>query len=130
MAPEHPNAELARRLWLSIAEGDADGIRELFAPHVVLHSYGHNPLSGDYHGPDGVLDYLARAGEESDDLRSSLAGVYANDDGAILAFHTSARRGAKMLEMDYLLTLGISRSKIESLRVVPLDQHTNDHFWC
>jgi ketosteroid isomerase-like protein len=130
MTTGHRNAELARRLWLAIADGDADAIRELFSRTVVLHSYGHNPLSGDYHGPDGVLDYLALAGEESDELKSSLEGVYANDDGAILLFHVSARRGAKMLEMDFLLHLGIHRAKIGSMRVVPMDQHQNDHFWC
>ena len=90
---------------------------------------GRNPLAGEYLGPDGVLDYLARIGERADDLSSTLKQIYANDEGAVIHYHVSASRSAKRLEMDVALFLTIREARIVAGVSVPFDQRVNDEFW-
>jgi ketosteroid isomerase-like protein len=126
---DHPNAVLARELWSATADGDAETLRGLFAEHIVWTTFGKNPLAGEIHGPEAVLSYLATVGEETDELTSTLESVYVNDEGAVIAFHISAIREGRNLEMDYLLVFGIEAGKAVSALMVPLDQETNDAFW-
>ena len=129
MTTEHPNAVTGRRLWEATAEGSAEAIRELLADDVIWRAPGRNLLSGEYHGPEGVVDYFARVGELSDDIRLTLRGVYAGQEGAVLAYHASVRRGVKRMEMDFLLRLDVRAGKIIDAASVPVDQPENDQFW-
>lgn len=129
MAREHPNVELARRLWLSVAEGDGETIEKLCASDVLLRAYGRNTMSGEYHGHEGVFDYLAASGEEADELRSELQSIFANDDGAVLLYHVSATSGSKSLEMETMLLLRIEDGQVTEAHSVPMDQAANDLFW-
>lgn len=126
---DHPNAVLARELWSATAEGDANALRRLFSQNVAWRSYGQNPLSGEIHGPDAVLSYLATVGEQADDLTSTLDCIFVNDAGAVIGFHITAVRGEKKLEMDYLLVFKIESGRAISAMMVPVDQATNDAFW-
>ena len=78
---EHPNARIARRLWDATSEGDADAIREILAPDVRWHSYDSGILSGEFHGPDAVVDRLARSGDACalHDRRTNTAGTKHHD---------------------------------------------------
>lgn len=129
MVTEHPNVALARKLWLAVAEGDSETIEDLCSPDILLRAYGHNTMSGDYDGPEGVFDYLAATGEETDELRSELQSIFANDDGAILLYHVAAARGDKVLEMQTLLMLRIESDQVTEAHSVPMNQAANDLFW-
>jgi ketosteroid isomerase-like protein len=126
---EHPNLSVAQALWTAAAEGDADKMRELFTDDVLWMTSGRNPLAGVRHGPEEIFDYLAQVGETSDDLFSELDGIYVADDAAVIAYHISARREDKRLEMDYFLMLFMEEGKIHKALMVPVDQYTNDEFW-
>lgn len=129
MALEHPNAAIARRLWDAAARGDPDPVLELYAPHAVLRAHGDNPLAGEYKGGAGVLEYLIRAGEMVDDLRASLLDIYASDDGAVTRYRTTATRGAKRLDMVFLIVQRMERGRVEEAEVISTDQKRNDAFW-
>ena len=90
--PDHPNTEFATTLWDAVALGDADSVRGLLADDVVWQAGGHHALSGMFEGPDAVLDYLARVGESTDELSTELIDIFANDRGAVVVYHLSARR--------------------------------------
>ena len=126
---EHPNVTVAKELWSAAAEGDAEGVLRLLDPEVVWTSTGRNPLSGVWRGPGGVLEFLARIGDAAGELLSTLESVFVNDEGAVITYHTQARRGAKMLEMDYLLLLRMRDGRVYSGLMVAADQHVNDEFW-
>jgi ketosteroid isomerase-like protein len=126
---EHPNFGVAQALWTAAAEGDAEAMRELFTEDVLWMTSGRNPLAGVRHGPEEIFDYLAQVGEASEDLSSELDGIYVADDAAVIAYHISARREDKRLEMDYFLMLFIEDGKIHKALMVPVDQYTNDEFW-
>jgi ketosteroid isomerase-like protein len=129
MAGDHPNAEVARRLWMAVAEGNREVVEELLDENVVWKGIGRNPMTGVFRGRDGVLDYLAAIGEATDEFRSSLDGVYAGDDGAVMVYHVEARRAAKTLAMDYFHLLRIDNGLIVGGTIVPFDQFENDAFW-
>ena len=129
MHVDHPHVALARTLWTAVADGDAESVRLLLARDVVWRSIGSHPRAGEYRGHDGVLDYLASAGETVDGLESSLHGIYLGDDGAIIWYHVDARRGRKRLSMDFVLRLRIRESRVTEALVVPVDQRRNDAFW-
>jgi ketosteroid isomerase-like protein len=129
VSTEHPNVAAARGLWSAVAEGDASALRGMLSPDVVWRSMGQHPLSGEYRGPDAVLDYLATIGETADHLVSTLDAIFVGDAGAVVAYHVSAARGDRRLEMDYLLRLRIRDGQVVHAISVPLDQRTNDAFW-
>lgn len=126
---EHPNLTVAKELWSAAADGDAEGVTRLLDPDVVWTSAGRNPLSGVWRGPGGVLEYLARIGDSAAELVSTLDSIFVNDEGAVITYHATARRGAAMLEMDYLLVLRIRDGRVRTALMVAADQHVNDGFW-
>jgi ketosteroid isomerase-like protein len=129
MELDHPHLAVARNLWATIADGDAEAVRALLCDNVVWRSVGLNPLSGTYEGPDELLDYLARVGESVDELTSRMSDVMVSEAGAIICYRVTARRPSKELEMDYLLRLGIRDGRIAECLLVPVDQRKNDDFW-
>ena len=129
MKPDHPHFTLARTLWSAVAEGDAEALGLLFAEGVTWNALGLNPLAGTYHGPDEVLDYLARVGETADEFSSRLESIYINDEGAVVIYHVSATRGGRSLEMDYLTRLRVRNGVVVEAWVVAVDQRENDEFW-
>jgi ketosteroid isomerase-like protein len=53
---EHPNVELLRRGYAAFETGDMETLRsELFAPDIVWHHLGDNPMAGEYEGPEQVI---------------------------------------------------------------------------
>lgn len=129
MRRDDENAALARRLWLAVADGDPETLGKFLAPRVVWRAYGENPLSGEYLGAEGVIEYLASIGERVDGVRLSLNGIFSNDDGAIIDLHVSARRGERRLDVDFLLTLRIDGAEVTEVRSIAVDQRLNDAFW-
>jgi len=126
---DHPNLEVARGLWSAAADGDADAVQSYLADEVVWTTVGRNPLSGVRHGPDQVLDYLALVGETAEEFSSRMDDVLVSDQGAVITYHVTARRGDKRLEMDYFLMLRVDAGKVASGLMVPVDQYDNDDFW-
>lgn len=129
MGQEHPNLEIARRLWSAIAEGNADDLGEILTEDVHWKSMGRNPMSGDYHGLEGVLEYLSRIGDVADDLSTELKSVFASDDGVVILHHATAARSAKRLDLEYVLLLRVRDGRVYRALSVPVDQAANDAFW-
>ena len=63
---EHPHAEVLRRGWRALSEGDAATLQQLFTKDCVLHLPGDHPLAGEHKGVDAVLDTYRRMREETD----------------------------------------------------------------
>ena len=129
MKHDHPHFTLARTLWSAVADGDAEALGLLLAEDVIWRAIGRNPLAGVYHGPDEVLDYLARIGEATEDFSSSLDSIYVSDEGAVLIYHVSATRLGKSLETDFITRLTVSDAVVVEALQVPVDQRENDEFW-
>jgi len=127
--PDHPNSEFATALWDAVAQGDSGAVRGLLADEVVWHAGGHHVLSGEFKGPDAVLDYLARVGERADELSTELTDIFVNDRGAVVIYRLSARRELKRLETELFLELEIREGKLVRARSVSVDQVASNEFW-
>ena len=127
--PDHPNSEFATALWDAVAQGDGGAVQALLAEDVVWTAGGHHALSGRFVGPEAVLDYLARVGENTDELKTELTDIFVNDRGAIVVYHLSARRELRRLETDLFLELEIADGKLKRARSVSFDQVASNEFW-
>ena len=127
--PDHPNSEFATALWDAVAQGDSEAVRGLLADEVVWHAGGRHALSGEFKGPDAVLDYLARVGERADELSTELTDIFVNDSGAVVIYRLSARRELKRLETELFLELEIREGKLIRARSVSVDQVASNEFW-
>ena len=112
MTFEHPHAMVVRRLWEAAARGDGVGVSEMYDAGAVLRAPGHCPMAGEFKGPDAILDYLGRMGEQVDDLRSELLDIYTSDAGAVIRYRTVADRGAQHLDMEFLYVIRIEHGRI------------------
>lgn len=130
MREEHPNVEIARRVWEAVASGDAERIAAFYAPDAVVRGYGtEGPLVGEFKGIAEILDCLARLGEGVDDLRSEVLEIYPGDSGAVIRYRSRATRGGKQIDMQYLYVLTIEAGRITRAVQIPTDQRRHDEFW-
>jgi uncharacterized protein len=129
MSAAHPNAGIARRMWDAASRGDAETLLRLYAADIVWHGYGSHPLSGEVKGAEAVLDLLARAGEDVDDLRSDALDILASERGAVIHYRLTAERGPKRLNTEVLMLLRIEGDRVTRVNVVPWDQASHDAFW-
>lgn len=126
---EHPHFALSRRLWDAIATADVETLREVLAPETVWHMPGHSPLAGTYVGIDAVLDFLARVGELSDDLRADLVDVFVSERGAVLRYAIEAHRGSHALEIEQIFVTRIEQGCVVEAIFTHSDQERYDRFW-
>jgi len=129
MNPPLTVVDATRRLWEAIADGDVSRVRELLAEDVVWHSHGRNALSGDHRGHDGVLDYLALAGELTDEMVLTLRRIFVAAETTVVEYDLRATRGARRLEVLLFLRLEWVDGRVRRRNVIPFDQADSDRFW-
>lgn len=126
---DHPNAQLARRLWDATAQADVETLFELFDPEVEWIAYGDNPTACHLRGIEAVLEYMGLTAERVDILSSDLIDIYANARGAVLYYRIVAQLGERRHEGEVLLKLDILAGRAVRVAVVPFDQAAGDAFW-
>jgi len=127
---EHPNAELARRVWEALSRGDAESFRELLAPDIVWHAASlGTPWSGTHRGYEAVVDFLADIGEASDVVDSQWRDVLVSDDRVLVIYHVSVRVGTRHAELDYVWLARVEKGRFAEVWTVPLDPAAVEAFW-
>jgi ketosteroid isomerase-like protein len=130
MASAHQkNISIGEQLWAAVAAGDAEKFRELFSPEIRWRSHGTGDLTGIFVGVDGVLDYMASAGDLVDKLRSDLIDIFVNDRGVVLWYVVEANRGEKELHSEQFILLEIEGDHIVRGTVIPVSQQQTNSFW-
>lgn len=129
MARDAANLALARQIWDATAKGDPTALGEILSDEVVWITHGENPVAGRFEGRCAVIEYLAQIGDLVDDLRSELKEIYAAPSGAVLFYHVLARRGPKLLDMDFFLRIRTEEHRVSLIDSVPVDQGPTDEFW-
>jgi len=127
---DHPNAQLARRLWDAIARGDAAGLRTCLAPDLVWRATARGtPWSGVHQGADSAIDMLARVGEATDVFDADLVDVLASDERVVILFRVHIVIGARQVELDYLMLARVAGERIAEILTAPLEPATIEAFW-
>jgi uncharacterized protein len=126
----HSNEALIRKGYEAFAAGDIATLEAIFAPDIVWHEPGQNPISGTYKGWPEVLGLLVAYGERSGGTFSAeLTETLANDThGMSIARVRGSRNGVELDQGDHLLCR-ISDGLIVEARVLYHDQHAVDAFW-
>jgi ketosteroid isomerase-like protein len=125
----HPHFQLARRLWDAIARADVEALGEVLDRATVWRVMGHSPLAGTYVGADAILDFLARVGEATDELRSSLTDIFVGERGGVIQYRVQASRGAQSLDTVQIFVFEVERDRIASATLTPTDQLAYDRFF-
>ena len=87
MAPEHPNARIARGLWEAASRGDVDELLRLYAPDVLLFMHADGPYPPVTKGAYAVLDETATVADSVDEMRLELGPGVARGPQACPAGH-------------------------------------------
>jgi uncharacterized protein len=125
----HINEELIRRIHGAFTAGQHPGA-SLFAPDVVWHVEGNNPLARDYRGRDAVFAaFQAFEAMSGRTLRVRLVCVTANDEYALAVLHAKGTRNShsyECLEYDVYRT---TRGAVAEFWSFSSDQTATDAFW-
>ena len=127
---EHPNAELARRVWGALSHGDAESLRQFLAPDLVWHATARGtPWSGERRGYDAIVDFLANVGEKTERFDAQWVDVLASDERVMVIYHAKLGIGTRHAELDYLLLGRIEAGRFAEVWTVPLDPDAVEGFW-
>lgn len=127
---EHPNAQLARRLWDAIARGDAAGVRASLAPDLVWRATARGtPWSGVHQGADAAIDMLARVGEATDVFDADVVDVLASDERVAILFRVHIAIGPRQVDLEYLMLGRVAGGVIQEVLTAPLEPAVIEAFW-
>jgi ketosteroid isomerase-like protein len=127
---EHPNVRLVRRGFESFAKGDLEDLRELMSDEVVWHEPGRSPLGGDYKGPAGVLELMAKLRDRSEgSFAIDVVEVFGSPERAVVIQEETARRGGRVLDMASVVEFEIHHGRISEVTVYHEDTYHFDEFW-
>src|SRR5690349_4918198 len=90
------NAALLQRGYDAFAHGDVPTVLEVLAETITWHVPGRSPLSGDYTGHSGVLDFFDRCQRLSEaTLQVVPQEILASGERVVVLCTVSARRGGR-----------------------------------
>ena len=123
----HPNAQTVLRGLQAFADGDMATMKSLFAADATWHFAGRNRWSGDYTGPDSIVEYMTGvAGEAAIDNEAH--AILADDDHVVVIGKTSSSRNGKSFRGNTVYVFHVSDGQIAEAWAVPADQYGSDEF--
>lgn len=128
---EHTDAAVIRSGYDAFAAGDIPAVLDVFSPNITWHVPGRSPLSGDYKGHDGVLDFFGRCQELSGGtLRVVPEAILADDTGRVVALTTvSAERHGQAWSSTEVHVWQVTDGHAVEFVEYQGDQQTEDEFW-
>jgi uncharacterized protein len=127
----NPNAELIRRGYEAFARGDVPAVLDVFGDDITWHVPGRSPLSGDYKGHDGVLNFFGKCMElSSGTLRVDPDEILCDGDRVVVLATVSAERHGQSWSSQEIHVWRAVEGKAVEFREFQGDQQTEDEFWC
>ena len=128
MTPEHPNAELTRRVFAAFGR-NAMAISAALSRDIVWRVPGNTVMSGEYRGRRAVVEFLRRTGLETNGTyRSKLHTVLADDEWGLAVYRAWGTRNGIELDVDQAFVIRFGDGCWKEVTAVPLDQ-SFDAFW-
>ena len=124
----HPNAQAVMRGFQAFAEGDMTTMKALFADDATWHFAGRNKWSGDYTGPDSIVQYMTGVAAEAT-IDNQPHAILADDDHVVVLIKQSSSRNAKSFSGNSVYVFHVSDAKITQAWAIPADQYGQDEFW-
>lgn len=125
------NAELIRRAYDAFARGDIPTVLETLDSEIIWHVPGRSPLSGDYRGHPGVLEFFGRCHERSTGtLRVVPEEFFLADGERVVALCTvSAERHGQAWSSPEVHIWRVIDGRATEFVEYQGDQQTEDEFW-
>jgi ketosteroid isomerase-like protein len=113
------------------AVNDSETIRAMLADDAVWHVGGTHRLSGDYRGPDAILEYFERVGEETGGtLRLEPIEVLANDQHGAAFLRVTGERGDQHLDVTMAEAFHLDgEGRIREFWAHATDEDAINRFW-
>lgn len=130
MPTEHPNARVLREFFDAFGPADRDRLSRLVTEDLVWHFPGNSPISGDWHGLDGVLDGIRATAMTLGGGRNGfeLLHVYADDTSAVTVHRDYYTGDDNHLDLRYVLYVRMEQGRMAEVWEVPFDQAENDRY--
>jgi len=129
LAAENDNAALTRRVFEHGFGRDPKVIAAALARDVVWRVPGNTVMSGEYHGPRAVVEFLRRTGLETNGTyRSELRTVLADGEWTVAIYRAYGTRNGIELDVDQALVIRCEDGRWKEITAVPLDS-AFDAFW-
>jgi ketosteroid isomerase-like protein len=121
------NEDLLKSATESLNKGDMDGFLAVHTPDVKFHMSGHNAVSGDYEGRDGVAGVFGKMMGMLDappavDIHDTLA----NDEHGVLLVVQHMTRGGKTLDSKATIVFHFKDGLVSEVWLQPQDQDAVD----
>lgn len=126
---DETTGQLARAAWQAVSNADRSALRRLIADDVVWHASGRGARAGSYRGREAILEYLAQIGNDADEFESELDDILVGQERTAILFRVSGQRGARLLEIGFVLLMRFEDNQIAEIWAVPRDQYAVDEFW-
>jgi uncharacterized protein len=124
------NAALIRRGYDAFARGDIPAVLEVLATDITWHVPGRSPLSGNYKGHPGVLEFFGRCQELSGGtLRVVPDELMADDDRVIVLCTVSAERHGQAWSSPEVHVWRVAQGRAAEFVEYQGDQQSEDEFW-
>jgi len=129
-AGEAPAAALVRRGYDAFAAGDIPAALEVFHPDIRWHVPGRSPLSGDYRGHAGVLDFFGRCLDLSaGTLRVVPNEILTSGERVVALTTVSAQRHGRLWSSPEVQVWRVADGRAVEFIEYQGDQQTEDEFW-
>jgi ketosteroid isomerase-like protein len=124
------NAALLERGYEAFASGDIPTVLELFAETITWHVPGRSPLSGDYTGHPGVLDFFDRCQRFSEGtLQVVPQQILASGDRVVVLCTVSAHRAGRDFSSPEVHVWRFVDGLAVEFVEYQGDQEAEDEFW-
>ena len=124
------NGQVIRGAYDAFAAGDAPAVLARLAEDITWHVPGRSPLSGDYKGHDGVLDFFGRCQELSGGtLRVGCDEVLAAGDRVVVLTTVSAERKGRAWSTPEVHVWRMVDGRAAEFTEFQGDQEAEDAFW-
>lgn len=127
----HPNEELLRRESEAWESGDPEAVIALYTEDAVYHYPGNNPLAGDYHGHDGIREFLRKRADllgAADSAGGHFHDFVANDEHGVQLIHVIAAKRGREVEWRGVVVYHFRDGKLDHAWVHVDPQRVVDEF--
>ena len=121
----HPNEALARREMDLIAAGD-EGLGDIYAPDLVIHYPGKNPLSGTHPVEDFLAKFQVLLGNGS--LTRELHDALGSDNHAVQLLRVTASARGRSHSWNAIAVLHVRDGRFSECWIHVDDQYALDDF--
>jgi ketosteroid isomerase-like protein len=126
----HPNVAVITDAYDAFARGDIPAVLRVLAENVTWHVPGRSPLSGDYQGHTGVLEFFGRCHELSGGtLRVAPEQAFADHDRVVVLTTVSAERRGQSWSSPEVHVWRVADGRATEFREFQGDQQSEDEFW-